>query len=81
MYDVVTPIYGWISIGWGNTNDNGFLKEKLVRLCDVKILLQLWWLVLGDELQLKHSLWLYWVGVGMMTQLKCLDYVKMWDYV
>ena len=34
MYDVVTPIYGWISIGWGNTNDNGFLKEKLVRLCE-----------------------------------------------
>ena len=38
-----------------NTNDDGF-KGELVRLCDLKPLLQLWWLLLGDEVQLKHVL-------------------------
>ena len=31
--------------------------------------------MLGDEVLLKHYIVLYLVGVGMMMQLKCLDYV------
>ena len=51
------------------------MKEDLVRLCDLEPLLQLWWLLLGDEVQLKHALWLDYISVGIKIKFECQEYV------
>ena len=51
-------------------------EGELVRLCDLEPLIQLWWLVRGDVVQLRYILCWAYVGVGMMMQLKCIDSVN-----
>ena len=65
MNGVTTPISGWNWLVDGKTMMIAF-EGYWVSLCYPKPLVQLWWFVLGDEVQLKHALWLYWLGVGMM---------------
>ena len=56
-------------------------EGELVRICDLKPLRQMWSLVLGDEIQFKHDLWLCKVCDGIIMQLKFNDYFNIWDYV
>ena len=68
--------YWWMKLYWLRVILMMMAFEgELVRLCDLEPLLQLLWLLLGYEVQLKHVFWLNKVGVGMIMKLKCLDYV------